>query len=93
MIRDHLRAGFPALVILTQEPDRAEQSVPFEDGVEFYAWDCLRGIRPAKRPQTIEEIRDPVEAVNWLNAHQDTVLLAHNLHLFLDKIFFQIRLD
>lgn len=84
MISDYLKAGYPALCILTQEPDRAEQSLPFEDGVQFYAWDCLRGIRPAKRPQVVDEIRDPVEAVNWLSSHQDSVLIAHNLHLFLD---------
>jgi len=83
MIQDFLKAGYPALCILTQEPDRAEECLPCE-GVQFYAWDCNRGIRPAKRPQTVEEIRDPVEAINWLNSHQDSVLIAHNLHLFTD---------
>ncbi len=83
MIQDYLKAGYPALCILTQEPDRAEQTLPCE-GVAFYAWDCIRGIRPAKRPQAIDEIRDPVEAINWLSSHQDSVLIAHNLHLFLD---------
>jgi len=52
--------------------------------VEFFAWDCIRGIRPAKRPQIIDEIRDPVEAINWLSNRQDSVLIAHNLHLFLE---------
>jgi AAA+ superfamily predicted ATPase len=53
--------------------------------LQFYAWDCIRGIHPAKKPNHIQvEIRDPVEAVRWLDAHQDTVLIAHNLHLFLD---------
>jgi hypothetical protein len=84
MIQDFLKAGYPALCVLTQEPDRAEQILPCE-GVEFFAWDCIRGIHPAKKPNHIQvEIRDPVEAVGWLNAHQDTVLIAHNLHLFLD---------
>jgi len=84
MIQDYLKAGYPALSILTQEPDRAEQILPCE-GVQFYAWDCIRGIHPAKKPNHIQvEIRDPVEAVRWLDARQDTVLIAHNLHLFLD---------
>jgi ATP-dependent 26S proteasome regulatory subunit len=84
MIQDYLKAGYPALCILTQEPDRAEQILPCE-GVQFYAWDCIRGIHPAKKPNHIQvEIRDPVEAVRWLDGHQDTVLIAHNLHLFLD---------
>jgi len=83
MIQDYLKAGYPALIILTQEQDRAEECLPCE-GISFYSWDCIRGIRPAKRPQTVEEIRDPVEAINWLNSHQDSVLIAHNLHLFTD---------
>lgn len=84
MIQDYLKAGYPALCVLTQEPDRAEQSLPCE-GVQFYAWDCIRGIHPAKKPNHIQvEIRDPVEAVRWLDGRQDTVLIAHNLHLFLD---------
>ncbi|MGA2224656.1 MAG: AAA family ATPase, partial [Syntrophobacteraceae bacterium] len=84
MIQDYLKAGYPALCVLTQEPDRAEQCLPCE-GVQFYAWDCIRGIHPAKKPNHIQvEIRDPVEAVRWLDGRQDTVLIAHNLHLFLD---------
>ncbi len=85
MIHDFLKAGYPALCVLTQEPDRAEQCLPCEcEGIQFCSWDCLRGIRPAKMTQIIEEIRDPVAAVGWLNSHQDSVLIAHNLHLFLD---------
>ena len=76
MIQDYLKAGYPALCVLTQEPDRAEQSLPCE-GVQFYAWDCIRGIHPAKKPNHIQvEIRDPVEAVRWLDGRQDTVLIA-----------------
>ncbi len=85
MIHDFLKAGYPALCVLTQEPDRAEQCLPCEcEGVQFCAWDCMRGIRPAKMTQILEEIRDPVAAISWLSSHQDTVLIAHNLHLFLD---------
>jgi len=84
MISDYLKAGYPALCLLTQEPDRAEEILPCE-GVQFYAWDCIRGIRPANKPNHIQvEIRDPVEAVRWLDSRQDSVLIAHNLHLFLD---------
>src|ERR1039458_6696604 len=85
MIHDFLKAGYPALCVLTQEPDRAEQCLPCEcEGVQFCAWDCIRGIRPAKMSHVIEEIRDPVAAISWLSSHQDTVLIVHNLHLFLD---------
>jgi hypothetical protein len=83
MIQDYLKAGYPAILLLTQEPHRAENLLPRE-GWNFLSWDCLRGFRQAGKPQTIDEIRDPVEAVNQLGQIQDTVLLAHNLHLFLD---------
>jgi len=83
MIQDYLKAGYPAILLLTQEPHRAENLLPRE-GWSFLSWDCLRGFRQAGKPQVIDEIRDPVEAVNRLGEMQDTVLLAHNLHLFLD---------
>lgn len=83
MIQDHLKAGYPAILLLTQESHRAENLLPCE-GWNFMSWDCLRGFRQAGKPQIIDEIRDPVEAVNQLGQVQDTVLLAHNLHLFLD---------
>lgn len=83
MIRDHLKAGYPALCILTQEPDRAEQ-VMLCDGWRFCVWDCIQGIRQARGSEIVDEVRDPVEAIHWLNNHRDTVLLANNLHLFLD---------
>ncbi len=83
MLQDYLKAGYPAILMLTQEPHRAENVLPC-DGVTFLSWDCMRGFRQAGKPQSIDEIRDPVEAVNRLGEMQDTVLLAHNLHLFLD---------
>jgi hypothetical protein len=84
MIHDYLKAGFPALCVLTAEPHRAEEVLPC-DGWQFYIWDCLRGIREAVTLKPADEIKDPVEALNWLNGYQDTVLIGHNLHLFLDS--------
>jgi hypothetical protein len=54
------------------------------EGWDFFSWDCIQGIRKAGDTKIVEEIRDPVEAINWLNMHRDTVLIAHNLHLFMD---------
>jgi len=84
MISDYLKAGYPSLCILTQEPDRAESLLFRTEHWEFFAWDCVRGIRQYPKPQAVEEIRDPVEAIQWLDHRQDTVLITHNLHLFLD---------
>jgi len=83
MIHDYLKAGYPALCVLTQEPHRAEQSLPCE-GWTFFIWDCLQGIRDVQTQKSIDEVKDPVEAINWLNGFHDTVLIVHNLHLFLD---------
>ncbi|MEL7640006.1 MAG: AAA family ATPase [Solidesulfovibrio sp.] len=84
MINNYLQAGFPVLSLITIEYDRVEQDVPFEGHWSFFAWDCQRGIRCAGNPKVVEEILDPVAAIHWLNTKQDTVLFAHNLHLFLD---------
>ena len=46
MLSPYLRAGYPAICLLTQEPHRAEQAV-ICDGWHFYSWDCLRGFREA----------------------------------------------
>jgi len=85
LIKEYLESGFPALCILTQEPFRAEKVIPFEGNWRFFAWDCSRGIRQAGTLKTLEEIRDPVEAIGWLNNGNDIVLLMHNLHLFMDS--------
>ncbi len=83
MLSPYLRAGYPAICLLTQEPHCAEEAAVC-DGWNFFAWDCLKGFREAGKPKPVDEIRDPVEAVNWLDRKRDTVLLAHNLHLFLE---------
>ena len=83
MLKDYLKAGYPAIVILTQEPARVEQILPVE-GWDFYSWDCIRGIRPARQSIPCEEIRDPVMAINWLHNFQNRVLITENLHLFLN---------
>ena len=85
MIQDYLKAGYPAFVVLTQEPLRAETSL-ISVGWQFTVWDCLTGIRDAGSNRMIEEIRDPVEAIKWLNQNPDMVMIAHNMHLSLIHI-------
>lgn len=82
-LKQYLRAGYPALCVLTQESHRAEQLLICDDW-QFVAWDCIQGIRKAGTTQVLDEVKDPVEAVNWLSMYKDTVLIANNLHLFLD---------
>jgi hypothetical protein len=83
MLTNLLRAGYPALLVITHETDRAEKILPI-DGWKFLAWDCINGIRSLLSNTIVEDIRDPVSAITWLNGTVDTVLIAHNLHLFLD---------
>jgi len=83
MIKDYLSAGYPALCLLSQEPYRTQQIIPCE-GWRFMAWDCICGIRDAANNSSVDEITDPVEAIKWLGCCTDTVLIAHNLHLFLE---------
>lgn len=83
MLKDYLKAGYPALCVLTQEPHRAEELLVSE-GWRFFAWDCIQGIKDLNTQQIVEEQRDPVAAINWLNGLRDTVLIVHNLHLFLE---------
>ncbi len=82
-LKNYLKAGYPALCVLTQESHRAEQMLTCDDW-EFFVWDCNQGIRKAGNNQVLDEIKDPVEAINWLSMYNDTVLIANNLHLFLD---------
>ena len=84
MIQDYLKAGYPALCVLTQEPHRAAQLIVSE-GWSFYHWDCLQGIREVGSAKIVEEIKDPVEAINWLGFVRDSILIADNLHLFIDN--------
>jgi hypothetical protein len=82
-LKNYLKAGYPAICVLTQEAHRAEQLLMLDDW-DFYVWDCNQGIRKAGHVSIADEIKDPVEAINWLSMFHDTVLIANNLHLFLD---------
>ncbi len=82
-LKDYLKAGYPAICVLTQEAHRAEQHLMCDDW-NFYVWDCIQGIRPAGKIQVLDDIKDPAEAISWLSLHNDTVLIANNLHLFLE---------
>jgi AAA+ superfamily predicted ATPase len=84
VLQDYLKAGYPTLCILTQEPHRAEQAVICENW-RFFAWDCITGIREAGLPKVAEEITDPVHALTWLHGQVDTILIVHNLHLFMEN--------
>jgi len=84
-ITSYLKAGYPTLYIVTQEPERAIRSVSAE-GWHFYSWDCLRGVTDPETGRAIEDVSDPLAALKWLASHSDSVLLAQNLHHFLGSV-------
>lgn len=83
MILDYLKAGYPALCVLTSEPQRAQEILKCPDWL-FFTWDCLSGISETGSLNSLEKVRDPVDAIRWLDGYRDTVLITLNLHLFLD---------
>ena len=80
----YLKAGYPALYIVTHEPERATTSIETGD-FEKLCWDCLRGITESSG-RIIEDTPDPLSALKWLSNRNDTVLFAQNFHHFIGSV-------
>lgn len=84
MIADYLKAGFPAILLQTQEPHRADELMRKIPEWQICRWDCVSGVHGmAPSSFALNEIQNPVEAVQWLSTVKDTVLIAHGLQHFL----------
>jgi MoxR-like ATPase len=81
----YLKAGYPALHVVTQEPLRAISSIKAE-GWKSFAWDCLRGITEPTTGKVIEDVLDPLSALKWLGGRNDAVLLVQNFHHFMGSV-------
>ncbi len=85
MILDYLKAGFPAILVRTLEPHRAEDKIKSITGWKVYHWDCIAGLKQLAPTYSADEsLTNPVEAIHWLSGQQDTVLVAHGLQHFAD---------
>ena len=84
-VADYVNAGFPAIMLITAEFDRAEQVIVSSGRWKCFSWDCLQGIRETGKREVVDEILNPVDAINWIRGKRDTVLICHNLHLFLNN--------
>ncbi len=84
-IISYMKAGFPAIYINTTETDRAIKSI-HADGYQTLAWDCLRGIVCSKNNFMVDDIIDPLGALNWLAEKQETILIVQNFHHFLGSV-------
>jgi SpoVK/Ycf46/Vps4 family AAA+-type ATPase len=81
----YLKAGYPALHVVTQEPLRAISSIKAE-GWKSFAWDCLRGITEPATGKVLEDALDPLSALKWLGGRNDAVLLVQNFHHFMGSV-------
>ena len=84
-ITSYLKAGYPALYIVTQEPERAIASIRPE-GWQTLSWDCQRGIMDPESCRCVEDAQDPLAAIKWLSVRGDTVLFVQNFHHFLGSV-------
>ena len=84
-ITSYLKAGYPTLYIVTQEPERAIASIRPE-GWQTLCWDCQRGITEPQSCRRVEDAQDPLAAIKLLSAREDTVLFVQNFHHFLGSV-------
>lgn len=82
----HVRAGFPALWVQTQEPSRTIGEWGGEAvkvGYKAFSWDCQSGVRDTINGFK-KEMPDPLEAVSFLTTiNQKSVIFLQNFHRFL----------
>lgn len=84
-LTNYLKAGYPTIHVVTQEPLRAISALK-GSGWDFYSWDCLRGITEPGTGRAVEDVLDPLSALRWLGAKNDTVLLVQNFHHFMGSV-------
>jgi hypothetical protein len=86
MFSSYLKAGYPLLWAHSLEPHQSQESLYATiKKLKFkpYCWNIQQGIQSLSKNEK-EEILDPVSMIHWLSNQPDsTVLIAHNLHLFL----------
>jgi hypothetical protein len=83
---DYINSGFPAIMLITHEYERAEEIIRSAGSWETLAWDCIRGVRVAGGTKVVTELLNPVAAVKYIDGKRNVVLICHNLHLFLNDI-------
>ncbi|MDR0465921.1 MAG: AAA family ATPase [Deltaproteobacteria bacterium] len=85
-LSDYLNAGFPAIMLITPEYERAANLVGKSGSWKTFTWDCVSGIRRPGGQAVAEDLVHPAEALAWLKGMRDTVLLCGNLHFFLNDV-------
>ena len=84
-LSNYLKAGYPGFYIETHEPLRAITRLK-TDNWRSYCWDCRRGIIELDSGRIIEDVTDPLGAVEWLSRRNDAVLFVENFHHFFGSV-------
>ena len=84
-LSNYLKAGYPGLYIVTDEPLRAISTINASEW-NLFAWDCLRGVIERETGRIIEDVTDPLGAVKWLGGQNDAVLFVQNFHHFIGSV-------
>ena len=86
MITDYLKAGYPALLVRTHEPERfIASAVQQANGRTPYQWDVVRGYRQMGNGGGWQEC-DPYDLPNVMAKAMDkAVLFARNYHFWLNE--------
>jgi len=90
MFVEHLRAGFPALWIETQEPGRTISEwakAAMEIGFKVFRWDIIDGVRGVNG-NFQKKADDPLQAIKFLEDFdgERVVLFLCNYHKFINAI-------
>src|SRR5271157_4106343 len=88
---DHIRSGFPALWLQTQEPTRAMGEYTTESqkmGFKSFSWDFNQGIKEIGNGFTsATEAGDAVGAIKFLRGQPaKSILFLLNFHKFIGEI-------
>jgi hypothetical protein len=88
MIQDYLRAGYPALLVRTHEPERFIMSATLNggnNGRTAFTWDVVRGWRPLEEGHEWQEC-DPYDLPNLAARGTDrAVWFLRNYHFWLNE--------
>ncbi|MCZ6690488.1 MAG: hypothetical protein O7H41_12880 [Planctomycetota bacterium] len=83
-VRNYIRAGYPALYLVTHEETRGLrdlQEVAKQTKLSIRIWSCTEGLADPDSGTT-EDIRDPYALLQSLSSISDSLIVLRDLHLF-----------
>ncbi|MCZ6691652.1 MAG: AAA family ATPase [Planctomycetota bacterium] len=83
-VRNYIRAGYPALYLVTHEETRGLrdlQEVAKQTKLSIRIWSCTEGLGDPENGTT-EDIRDPYALLQSLGGLSETLIVLRDLHLF-----------